>query len=99
MEGEGMFLQQVKVKNFAESKKVFGGRELHTYINEKPDDVFHIVGVTSIKEGDTEHEAGYGYYFNQKKSHKVYIVAKSIGRRFKVLPEDIELVGEQNDKS
>ena len=88
-----MFLQQVKVKNFAESKKVCGGRELHTYVNEKPDDVFHIVGVTSIKEGVIEYDQEYGYQFNQKKSHKVYIVAKSIGRRFKVLPEDVELIG------
>jgi len=99
MEGEGMFLEQVKVKNFAESKKVYGtrygGRKLYTYANKKPDDIFHIVGVTSIKEGVTEHDGEYGYQFNQSKSHKVYIVAKSIGRRFKVLPEDVELVGSE----
>ncbi|GAB0167483.1 hypothetical protein LSPCS325_09200 [Lysinibacillus sp. CTST325] len=98
-----MFLQQVKVKNFAESKKVYGtrygGRKLYTYANENPNDIFNIIGVTSIKEGVTEHDGEYGYQFNQSKSHKVYIVAKSIGRRFKVLPEDIELVGEPNVQS
>lgn len=97
MEGEGMFLEQVKVKNFAESKKVYGtqygGRQLHTYSNKSPDDIFRIVGVTSIKEGVTEYDSDHGLYFCQKKSHKVYIVAKSIGRRFKVLPEDVELIG------
>lgn len=91
-----MFLQQVKVKNFAESKKVYGtqygGRKLSTYANKNPDDIFHIVGVTSIKEGVTEYDREYGYQFHQKKSYKVYIVAKGIGRRFKVLPEDIELL-------
>ena len=92
-----MFLQQVKVINFADSMKVYGteygGRKLHTYANENPDDIFHIVGVTSIKEGVTEYDSDHGLYFCQKKSHKVYIVAKSIGRRFKVLPEDVELIG------
>lgn len=92
-----MFLQQVKVKNFAESIKVYGtqygGRKLRTYTNENPDDIFHIIGVTSIKEGVTEYDREYGYQFDQKKSYKVYIVAKSIGRRFKVLPEDVELIG------
>lgn len=92
-----MFLQQIKVKNFADSKKVYGtqygGRKLRTYANENPDDIFHIVGVTAIKEGVTEYDREYGYQFNQNKSYKVYIVAKSIGRRFKVLPEDVELIG------
>ncbi len=92
-----MFLQQVKVRNFAESKKVYGtrygGRELYTYANKNPDDIFHIIGVTSIKNGVIDYDHEYGYQFNQKKSHKVYIVAKSVGRRFKVLPEDLELIG------
>ena len=91
-----MFLQPVKVKNFADSKKVFnsryGGRKLITYPNQQPDDVFYVVGVTAIKEGETEYDSEAGYYFVQDKSYKVYIVAKSIGRRFKVLESDIEKV-------
>lgn len=90
-----MFLKPVKVKNFAESVKVYGsrygGRKLKTYPNKNPNDVFYIVGVTAIKEGVTEYDSEAGYYFCQKNSHKVYIVAKSIGRRFKVLESDIEI--------
>lgn len=92
-----MFLKPIKVKNFAESKKVhgvgrYGGRELFTHPNDKPDDVFHIIGVSSIKEGVINYDFEDGYSFQALKSHKAYIVAKSIGRRYKVLPQDIELL-------
>lgn len=92
-----MFLKSVKVKQFADSKKYYGnskhgGKKLINIPNDKPDDVFYIVGVTSIKEGIVEYDYEYGYSFSATKSHKVYIVAKSIGRRFKVLESDIELV-------
>lgn len=93
-----MFLQPIKVKNFAVSKKVhglgyrYGGRQLSTYANDKPDDVFHVIGVSSIKEGAVGYDFEDGYSFEATNSHKVYIVAKSIGRRYKVLPQDIELL-------
>lgn len=91
-----MFLSQVKVRNFAESKKSYnsryGERSLYTYPNKNSDDVFYIVGVTAIKDGVIEYDREYGYQFNQKKSHKVYIVAKSIGRRFKALERDLEII-------
>jgi hypothetical protein len=96
-EGLKVFLKPVKVKQFADSRKYYGltrygGRKLITIPNDKPDDVFYIVGVTSIKEGIVEYDNEYGYSFSASKSHKVYIVAKSIGRRFKVLERDIEKV-------
>lgn len=101
-----MFLQKVKVKKFAESSKMYGFppwskgkynvvyRGLKLTDNHKPDDVYTVVGVTSIKEGVREYDSETGYYFVQKNSHKVYIVAKSIGRRFKVLESDLELINE-----
>ena len=90
-----MFLQAVKVVRFAESKKVFneryryGGHEVVTYPNPNPDDMYFVIGVTSLKEGEIDYDSEEGYMFCQSKSHKVYIVAKSIGRRFKVLEEDL----------
>ncbi|MGD6898629.1 hypothetical protein [Bacillus infantis] len=96
-----MFLKPVKVKKFAESQKHhggnYGGRKMYTYPNSKPEDVFHIIGVTSIKDGSTDYDREYGYSFVQHKSHKVYIVAKGLGRRYKVLPEDLEVVEENSD--
>lgn len=94
--GEIMFLETVKVKNFAHSKRVcvenseYGGRQVYTIPNDKPDDIFHVIGVTSLKDGATHYDSEDGLYFAATKSHKVYIVAKSIGRRYKVLEEDLE---------
>lgn len=99
-----MFLQQVKVKQFTDSVKKYGTcpftnthkspwRGLHHTENKNPNEVYHVIGVTTLKEGYSEY-LGYeeGYGFVQSKSHKVYIVAKGVGRRFKALPEDIEAV-------
>ena len=100
-----MFLKPVKVKRFAETRKRCGScpfaggqhkdnwRQLTTVENKQPDDIYHVIGVTSLKEGWSEY-LGYeeGYGFRQAKSHKVYLVAKGVGRRFKVLEEDMELV-------
>lgn len=98
-----MFLQQVKVKNFVQSKKVYGTprfmpenwkgsyRELVTEENLNQEDVYHIIGITSLREGYSDfHNEGVDFVL--KKSHKVYLVAKGIGRRFKVLEEDLVLL-------
>lgn len=96
MKSSQIFLKPVRVVNFADSKKVYkskyGGRELITFPNEKTDEIYYVVGVTAIKEGVTEYERDFGHIFVQEESHKVYIVAKSIGRRFKVLEEDLIFV-------
>lgn len=102
MKSSQMFLKPVRVTHFADSKKVYkskyGGRELIIYPNDKPDEVYHVVGVTSIKEGETEYDRDYGNYFVQRNSHKVYIVAKSIGVRRKVLEKDMILVEDGDGK-
>lgn len=99
-----MFLQPVKIKRFVDTRKVFTEcpykddqlhhwRKLVGTENPKHDDVYHVIGVTNLKEGITDYMGREdGYAFKQFKSHKVYIVAKGIGRRYKVLPEDMELV-------
>lgn len=101
-----MFLQKVKVKKFAESTKMYGVppwskghykagyRGLELTDNPQPEEVYTVIGVTSIKEGESEYDSEAGYYFVQKNSHKVYLVAKSIGRRFKVLESDLELIND-----
>lgn len=97
-----MFLQKVKFKQFVESAKgspkrpdgsTRAGRHLRYRENPNPDDVYHIIGKTHMVEGVSEW-VGYeeGYTFRFEKRHEVYIVAKSIGRRFKVLVDDVEFV-------
>lgn len=99
-----MFLKQVKVKRFAKTVKKYGptpwniGWQSHYKVLEKeennnPDEVYTIVGVTNLQEGYAEYEGmEEGYRWQQKAHHKVYLVAKSLGRRFKVLEEDLELI-------
>lgn len=100
-----LFLQPVNVNRFSDSQKVFqpcpyrqnteaiSWRKLVHYENANPDDVYHIIGVTSVKEGFAEYTGSEeGYTFRHFKSHKVYIVAKSVGRRYKVLPEDLRVL-------
>ncbi|GIO02987.1 hypothetical protein J5TS2_36550 [Brevibacillus halotolerans] len=99
-----MFLKQVKVKNFAVSVKKYGVppwdktwkshyKVLEKQENKNLDDVFTVIGVTHLQEGYSVWEGDQeGYRWQQKVSHKVYIVSKSIGRRFKVLEEDLEVI-------
>lgn len=102
MNHEGMFLAKVKVKRFVKgirsSQVISGqyhglGRKIVTRENRSTDDVFFVVGVTQLREGLIEWEGSdIGYVFRKTRSRQVYIVARSIGRRFKALPEDIEIV-------
>lgn len=102
MKHNGMFLAQVKVVKFAESRKgslVVDGfyhglaRVIATNDNHNPEDIYTVVGVTQLKEGWSDFiSEDEGTAFRQTDSKQVYIVAKSIGQRFKVLPEDIEVI-------
>jgi hypothetical protein len=98
-----MFLQKVTVSHFVRgvtgSSEFWGncarkqGRRVVRDINKKPDEVLTVIGQTQLYEGLT-HSNGSDEpsNFEPKVRHKVYIVAKGLGRRFKVLPEDIQLV-------
>jgi len=99
-----VFLQKVKVKQFAVSVKTYKPvegigrahcREMAKRINEKPDQIFTVIGVTTIKEGYSDY-IGYedGYTFRQRASKNVYIVACTLGRRFKAALDDLEIVTE-----
>ena len=101
-----LFLQKVKVKAFASSVKSFGVppfgsknskwqtsyRHVVYTENKNPDEIFTVVGVSSLKEGIIEYSGDEGSTFNQKNSVQTLIVAKSIGVRYKVALEDIILV-------
>ncbi|GIO25378.1 hypothetical protein [Oceanobacillus sp. J11TS1] len=92
-----LFLKQVKVKEFADSMKVGSARKLVKVPNENEDDIYTVVGVTAINEGYTEYDES--AYFVMTDRHKVYLVAKSIGRRFKILEEDMDLLeGATNER-
>jgi hypothetical protein len=98
-----MFLQKVKVSHFAESGKGTNefwangyrkpGRHLKRIVNKHPEDIYTIVGVTRLQEGRTTFNGSdEPRSFELDQSHKVYIIAKSIGRRLKVLISDVTLV-------
>lgn len=91
-----LFLKQVKVKEFADSRKIGQARKLVKIPNENKDEIYTVIGVTALNEGYSESD-GYGWYFVMTERHRVYLVSKSIGRRFKVLEENMELLeGEIN---
>lgn len=92
MNNTNLFLKQVKVKEFADSHKVGRARKLVKIPNENKDETYTVVGVTALNEGYSESD-GYGWYFVMTERHRVYLVAKSIGRRFKVLEGDLEIIG------
>ncbi|OMD87801.1 MULTISPECIES: hypothetical protein [Paenibacillus] len=101
------FLQKVRVKKFARTVKTFGQnpwipnskdlyRKVDTYPNDRRDIVYTIIGTTQLQEGYSNYlgsDEGYGWA--QRNSVKVYIVAHGLGRRYKVIPEDLEPVGEE----
>lgn len=98
-----MFLKRAKVKRFVRSvahapvtdKRTYraAGRSIVLEENKNPDDIFTIIGTTVKLEGKSEYEGhDEGYSFKREKTHRVYIVAKSMGKRYYVLPEDIDLV-------
>lgn len=90
MSKTNLFLKQVKVKEFADSRKIGVDRKLFKLPNENKNDIYTIVGITALNEGYTEFDEH--YYFVTTKRHKVYLVAKGIGRRFKVLEGDMEVL-------
>lgn len=102
------FLQKVKVKNFAEIRKGYkmrqrgdrdNFREVVKRENRNPEQIFTVIGVTTMKEGWSDY-IGYeeGYAFEQTASKTVYIVANTLGRRYKALLEDLELIeGESHE--
>lgn len=101
-----LFLTKVKVRQFADGVKRHGKppfadtghkhyRILHRTPNPNPDIIYTIIGVTGIREGYSDYlsyEEGYAWV--QNTSHKVYVVANTIGRKYKVLPEDMEVLQE-----
>jgi hypothetical protein len=102
MGGETMFLKKVKVKAFAQGVKLHGvppwGRSYKSGYrvvkrseNKQPDDVYTVIGKTMLNEGETEYiGVEEGMTFNTLSRKMVYIVAKGLGRRFYVLPEDMQ---------
>ncbi len=98
MDKSKLFLAKVHVKQFAISVKQYAGhgrkeRRIKMLANPNPDDIFTIISATQIKEGQVWFEGDdVGYIFKETGSKQVFIVAKSIGRRYKVLLEDIEAV-------
>lgn len=96
------FLQPVKVKRFVRAEKikdtqpnlVTNHRILKFIENKKPDEIYHVIGISEIKEGRTEF-LGSRHLFIPGQIHKVYIVAKSLGKRFKVLEQDLNILDEK----
>lgn len=97
------FLQKVKVKQFTQSIKrvrhkpnktindLF--REITKIKNTNLDQIFTVIGVTSLKEGWTDYvDPEVGNTFRQTASVTVYIVACTLGRRYKATLDDLELV-------
>lgn len=105
---EPKFLDKVKVSHFSTSEKGSPkkwpngrwrpGRHVEIHENRFPEDVYTVVGVTKFYEGETdpgsEDEAP---YFNMQNTVVVYIVAKTIGRRYKVQLRDLQIVGGVED--
>lgn len=94
------FLDKVLVSRFTASVKRYDDarrcnvRIISNKVNGQAMDVYTVVGVACLKEGDICWEVDGGYWFEQRKSHKVYIVAKTLGRRKYALPSDMTLVEE-----
>jgi hypothetical protein len=90
------FLEEVKVSSFCFSIKKYNyqlgrpERVIERYKNKNPDNVYRVIGQTVLNTGYSEYlgyEGGYG--FRMTGCQTVYIVANTLGRRYKVLPEDI----------
>lgn len=105
------FLQKVKVNRFAENVKKYGPcpwgsgtwkshyRKVETKENKKKDTEFVVIGTTCLNEGYSEWLGGDdGNGFKMMGRIKVYIVASGLGRRYKVLPEDMEVVRQEEEK-
>ncbi|MBJ8031892.1 hypothetical protein [Bacillus cereus group sp. N21] len=93
------FLNQVKVREFANSSKEYSvDKKRHERVvlkskNTKVETVFTVIGVTQINLGYTEWIGQEeGYWFHKTGAEKVFIVANGLGRRYKALPEDLELL-------
>jgi len=97
------FLQKVKCKRFTYSKNFIPDssrlgmdRRLVSYKNSNVEDIYTIIGVTTLREGESfYHSDTQRVNFITKKVHKVYIVSKNLSRKYKVLPEDIILLEEE----
>lgn len=100
------FLDKVKVKAFAYNAKKSvvidgqyqaGGRGISTTKNFHQETIYTVIGTVNLPQGYSEHighEEGYG--FKHTGSVQVFIVANTIGVRYKAQLEDMELVEEGN---
>lgn len=100
------FLDQVKVKAFSQSiktteqreagtlkyKTTFIVRKVRKYKNPAPETLYVVIGTTTLQEGYSDYlgqDDGYGWA--HEKTVKVYIVANTLGRRYKAQVEDMEI--------
>lgn len=99
------FLAKVHVKAFATNRKRWqklpeewsktGRRENARVVsreeNPNPEVVYTVIGKRQMSEGFTEYEGSeIGYFWNQRASRTVYIVADRLHKRHCALLEDLE---------
>lgn len=106
MKSSDLFLAEVKTSHFAvsNSRMAFGDerrggflkvRELVRVENEKPDEVFTVIGVKNMQVGKSKYissDEGYAWY---GKGEQVVIIARSIGRRFTALISDLQILSDK----
>jgi len=103
MMSDFQFLDKVTVARFTECKKSFDPskkcRVRHLIHTDNPNasDCFTVLGTTTLKEGAVMWNYDDTTTFHQTASHKVYIVAKTIGRRKYALPSDMAWVEKETD--
>jgi hypothetical protein len=86
------FLDKVRVKQFAYNAKTYKGRELCLVKNLNPETVFYVIGTVNFPHGVTHWYPEEGTEFHQTGSTQVFIVANTIGIRYKATLEDLERI-------